>query len=352
MRLNTDLLVWGMHRTRTARRLSVEEVASDSWEISPEHKAASPPAIFLEGALDKITAFSPWTSWEYEKPRVHGETILHSATVAYLLRDARLNGAWLYCGAHKGERGFGEERLLNTHRSKRMRLSRAHLVSNSPGSNFFGNFVLDDFPLALLPDPEETPIVLETKVYEHEAGYRQLLDLPRPQVVHLARADELVVYTDFAQNASKRSRYDTLRKRLRTALDTADEKRIGLVYLKRGATGESRLVANEPALEAHLEKRGFEIVEPARLSAEETSRRLLDARLIVSVEGSHLSHAIYSMAGDGAFLVLEPPDRFATPYKEFADCMDMRFAFLVGDPAEGGFSVDLDDLDRLLDRLA
>ena len=61
---------------------------------------------------------------------------------------------------------------------------------------------------------------------------------------------------------------------------------------------------------------------------------------------------IYRMADDRAFLILEPPDRFATPYKDFADRMGMRYANLVRDPASDGFSVDLDDLDRLLDRPA
>lgn len=349
--LNVDKLVWAFHRLNEGRRHPVDEVASETWDLCAEEAGEAPPAIFLDGALDKITAFSPWTSWEYEKPRVLGGQILHAATRAHLLRDARINGAWIYCGSYKAEHGFGPEKLFGSGASDVEVLDRAHLLSNSPGSNFFGPFLRDDFPLALLPAPDEPSIVLETKAYQHEAGYRTILDLPRPPRVRRARVGELIVYTDFAQNGSKLRRYTSLRQRLRAGLGAPGAGRADKIYLKRGATGERRMVRNEADLEAHLAGQGFDIVEPATLSAEAVSRRLLDARLVVSVEGSHLSHAIFSIADRGAFLVIQPPDRFATPHKEFADRIGMPFAFLVGDPAEDGFTVDLEDLDRLLDKL-
>ena len=79
---------------------------------------------------------------------------------------------------------------------------------------------------------------------------------------------------------------------------------------------------------------------------------LVLARIVIGVEGSHLSHAIFTMADDAAFLVLQPPDRFAMTYKEFADRMSMRFAFMVGTAAEDGFTVDHDRLRRIIDRVS
>ncbi|MBY6218118.1 glycosyltransferase 61 family protein [Qipengyuania aquimaris] len=349
--LNVQRLVWCMHRLLARRRPALEEVASDSWEICPEEKASCQRAIFLEGSLDKITAYSPWTTAEAERSRVLGGQITHASTRAHLLRNATIGGAWIYCGAYKAKHGHGSERPFRLPKSKRPRLGCVHLVSNWPGSNFFGNFLMDDLPLALVPDANSDPIVLKTKAYEHEGGYRKIFGLKRPPVLHDGQVNELIVYSDFAQNTSKALRYTELRTRLREALGSTSSTCSRNIYLKRGTTGERRLVANEEALEAHLVSLGFEIVEPTTLSAAEVSRLTLDARLVISVEGSHLSHVIYSMADSAAFLILEPPDRFATPYKDFADRMGMRFAFLVGDPASDGFSVDLDDLDRLLDRL-
>ena len=122
-------------------------------------------------------------------------------------------------------------------------------------------------------------------------------------------------------------------------------------YLRRGAAGESRVLVNEAALESALQSLGFDVIDPDQLSAREIARRSLDARLIMGVEGSHLSHALFSAADGACFLVVQPPYRFAMPYKEFTDRMDMRFALVVADPAPGGFAVDLNDIHRLLERL-
>lgn len=92
-------------------------------------------------------------------------------------------------------------------------------------------------------------------------------------------------------------------------------------------------------------------MEPALLGARDVALRTLDARVVVSVEGSHLSHILYTLADDGVLVVLQPPDRFALPYKEFTDCLGMRFAFLVGHPADGGFSIPPADLPAILDRV-
>lgn len=164
-----------------------------------------------------------------------------------------------------------------------------------------------------------------------------------------ANIQELTIFTDFAQNSLKATRYRTLRSRLKQSFAYTSV-RPG-VYIKRGITGEARVLDNEAAIEAALQQAGFDVIEPARLTASEISRRILGAQIIVSVEGSHLSHAIYSVADGGTFVVLQPPDRFAMPYKEFTDRLDMRFAFLVGDKATNGFTIPLDDLHQLLDRL-
>ncbi len=123
------------------------------------------------------------------------------------------------------------------------------------------------------------------------------------------------------------------------------------VYLRRGIAGEPRVLVNEPELEVALRAVGFDILDPEQLSAREIAERSLDAAVVVAVEGSHLSHAIFSAADQATFLVIQPPDRFALAYKEFTDRMDMRFALVVADPVEGGFAVALDEVHRLLEQL-
>ncbi len=351
MRLNLPMLAWALRRARAGRAGDIRALAARTWEICPAERATAAPAIHPEGALERIAALSPWRSWEVERALIAGGPVEHAASRAHLIEDVDLSDAFLYRGAAKAQVGYGRERMIVPGGARAGRLGEAHLVSNWAGSHFFGNYLLDDYPLGMIPAPGETAIVMKTRGYGHDRGYRDLLGLPLPREVTAARIGRLTLFTDFAQNSFKAARYRELRRRMRAALGEAGASGPG-VYIKRGATGEPRLLANEAQIEARLRDLGFGIVEPAALDAAEIARRTLGARIVVSVEGSHLSHAIYTIADDGAFLVLQPPDRFAMAYKEFADRLDLRFAFLVGAPAPGGFTIDPDDLDRMTGALA
>jgi hypothetical protein len=72
---------------------------------------------------------------------------------------------------------------------------------------------------------------------------------------------------------------------------------------------------------------------------------------VVATEGSHLAHAIYTMAADGVICALQPPYRFNNIYKDYADCVGLRYAFVVGAPADAGFVIGEDDLARTLEKI-
>jgi hypothetical protein len=175
------------------------------------------------------------------------------------------------------------------------------------------------------------------------------LGLPRAPIPGYARIRRLTIYSDQGQSGCKLRRYRTLRRRLRAGAVVATGP--PGVFLRRGTDGEPRRLVNEEALADRLAARGFDIIDPGALDAAEIVARTLDARMVVAVEGSHLSHALHTLADGGAWLVIQPPDRFALPYKEFADCLGMSFGFLVGSPEAGGFAVDLDEIDRMVDLL-
>ena len=56
------------------------------------------------------------------------------------------------------------------------------------------------------------------------------------------------------------------------------------------------------------------------------------------------------MADQGGILTLQPPYRFNNIYKEYADCLEMKYGFIVGEQVEDGFQINLDRLDQLLHR--
>ena len=352
MRLNLAMLDWGVHRLLKGQSPDIRSVATRTWELCPEEVAVAPPAIYPGGNLDRVRSLAPQRDWDTERTLIDGGSCVHAASRAHLVENASISGAFLYRGAAKLQPGYGKETLFPASSEPQRRLDEAVLVSNNTGSHYFGNFLLDELPLGLIAEPGAPTIVAPTRDYEHETGYRALVALPRPPVVRHAKVRRLTLYTDFAQNAYKGERYRELRARLRRALAGSEPPSVPGIYLKRGATGERRVLANEEALERLLGDLGFDIVEPARLGAEDIARRTLEARIVIGVEGSHLSHAIFSMAEDGAFLVLQPPDRFAMPYKEFADRLGHRFGFVVCDPAHDGFMVNLDDVLRIIDRLS
>lgn len=308
------------------------------------------PAIYADDALDRIERLSPWCTWDKEMLTVEGGMIEHAATEAFTFKDVRVSGPFLYRGAAQERHGFGPAQLVFEGMPSFQDLDSVHLVTNWPAVEYFGQYLLDNFPLEIIPSESMAKIGLITRPYLHAAGYRDLLALPAPREVIVGRCKQLTLNRDFSQNSFKAARYRQLRARLRTSMPSKQERPLG-VFLRRGATGERRILANEAEIEARLASIGFDIIVPAELDAAEIAQRTLDAPIVISVEGSHLSHAIFTVADDGAFLVLQPPNRFAMAYKEFADALDIRFAFIVGSQVEDGFTVDLGELEKMIDKL-
>ncbi len=347
MRVNWPLVRRHLQRLRRRRAIEIKDLAARQWSLCAEERVAVRPALHRPGALERVSALSPWRNWETERLLIDGGPLIHAPSRAYLLERVDIVGAYLYAGAARDQAGYGAERWLLERSASVQRIADANLVSNFAGSQFFGHLLLDDFPRALIAEGDPANIAVSSKPYSHEPGYRDLCDVSAAQIVRRARVNRLILYSDFAQNSFKADRYRELRARVRAF--------VGLtvppagVFLRRGSTGERRELTNEAQIEAFLTARGFAIVDPSALSAQEIARRTLDAPIVVAVEGSHLSHGIYTVREGGAFCVLQPPDRFAMAYKEFTDRMEMDFAFVVGRPTEDGFSVDIDDLGRTLD---
>ncbi|TNF63897.1 MAG: glycosyltransferase family 61 protein [Burkholderiales bacterium] len=350
MGLNTALLGRHVRRLLAGRAPDITEMASDMQELWPQQVSPGRPALFPPGALERCLGLSPWRDWQTEQALIRGDPVVHAATQAYLLRNAVFAGTHLYLGPCKHRVGHGEARYLEPDLPPRQHVPEAHLASVWTGADFFGSFLRDNLTLEMIPSAQDRKIGARGKRHRHAAGYRDLLGLPEPPIPGHARIDRLTIYRDYGQNQFKRQRYDSLRSRLRASVPGSPG--APGVFLRRGTDGEARRLLNEEALLERLAAKGFRIVDPAHAESVQIAAQMLDAPIVIAVEGSHLSHAVYTLAAGGAFLVIQPPDRFALPFKEFADCMEMRFAFVVARPADGGFVVDTGEIDMMLDRLA
>ncbi len=349
MAFNAPRLRRSALRALAGRPVELEDACERTWTVCPAGRDKVQPALFPDGAIEKITQLSPFRTWEVEEPLIRGGEVQLKPTTGHLLKNVHVVAGYLYCGAYQWQGGYGDSPWWLPPLPVEPPLDQATMVSTNSGTLFFGCLLLDDFPLELLGSDLATNVSLLSKPSGHEAGYRALLGLPPKRVVQRTRIREMTFFVDPAYNASKIDRYRQLRQALRR--HAPESACAGRIYIRRGMSGQRRVMANEADLEAVLVQRGFTVVDPMQLSAAEVTRLSLDARVVVSIEGSQISHAIYAMADDAALVVLQPPDRFCTQYKEFTDAMGMRFGFVVCDPGDEGFSVNIPELLHLLDRI-
>ncbi len=343
--INKKLLISGISRKILGVNKSIREISKRQLVIHPEEISRSAPAIYRSEHLDRISAVMEDTSIENEMRRIKGGKIIHGATVAYTLEDVEIINGYLYGGGTGHRLAHCAKRLIidsdyETH-------AEATLACSYYGNIYFGHWMRDDLTLHLAAEFIGSPIGVERKRYGHEAAYCELFGLAQKKVSR-ARFRKLVVLEDYGQNTYKRQRYEALRARLPAS--AAANKR---VFIRRGtnAARASRSLINAPEIEQFLSSQGFRIVDPDRMSSFEIVEAIRGAKIVMGVEGSHLAHMIYTIADDGAMLVLQPPYRFNNVYKDYADCLGLRYGFAVGEESEGGFSISLDDIKWLLNKV-
>jgi capsular polysaccharide biosynthesis protein len=170
-----------------------------------------------------------------------------------------------------------------------------------------------------------------------------------PQPLIRAHFRRLIWIDNVAQNSYRAQQYRELRRRIRQQTTPVNGRR---VMLHRGHSGVHRVLVNEEELEDMLAKRGFEIVDPAKLNAREVAQACAGARIALCVEGAQLTHAFLAMAERGAIVAMIPPYRYINHYKDLTDCIStMRYGSITGTAVAGGFRIDPGELLRLIDRV-
>lgn len=331
------------YRARGAQRLA--EIASRQEVLCPAEIAETPPAIYDEAALSRVTECEKTTNFEHEMSRLRGGERHHGATVLYQLNGVELRDGWLF------ESGRPVQRLtLRDTPGERTigRIERAAYAGTFVGSFYFGHWLSDDLPLLLEAGQHAPPVIAAHTPYLQERGYLQLARLEARSVAH-AQFDTLLWIDNEAQNSRRAAQYRELRGRIARDTRPVGGRRI---MLHRGRSGASRVLINELELEELVASRGYEIVDPSHLSAIQIAQACAGARIALCVEGSQLTHAFLAMAAKSAIVALIPPYRYINHYKDLTDCLGtMRYGSLVGTPAQGGFHVDPEELLRLLDRV-
>jgi len=326
-------------------RQTYQEVSDKCWTLCPSESAPSPPAIYLDGELDKVSAVQENTSHDYQMEKIRGKRAEHAPTLAYRIRNAHVLDGYVYKGAMKHPLVATKESLFSLGGTDY--IPKAAITCTLCGNHFFGHWMRDDLTLTLAAQQFAEAITVARKLYTHEPEYRHLYGIQARSFTRV-QCDELIVIDDFGQNQFKRERYELLRSRLKVLEPLHSS--YG-VMIRRGISGVQRLLTNEAEVEQFLMTRGFTIIDPERMSATEIVRRILGAKIVVGTEGSHMVHGIFPMANHGTILTLQPPYRFNNVFKDYTDSLDMHYAFVVGKPAPDGFTIALEDLARTLDKI-
>ncbi len=320
-------------------------VCARSWQLAPATQQTVAPPIYNPADLERITSSPGPAPLARQLQDFHSTTRHHLPTTAFLLEDVDAVQGYLYC--RRWKQALMPAPVPIWARRPELQIAHGSLACTWYGNIYFGHWICDDVPLHLAAEQTGEPVILERSAYLHEPGYRDLLAAPR-HAIERAHFDTLVIIRDAAQNDYKRRRLEVLRSRLGAQLRGAGAQRI---FISRGLTGQQRAIVNAEELQAYITSQGFCSIDPERLSAAQIAARTWGSRVVLGMEGSHMAHALLTMAPGGVLCCIQPPWQFTSVLREYTQNADVRYAVVVGHAAPGGLRVDLDDLKRVLERI-
>jgi len=319
--------------------------AARSWQLSPAQRVDAPPALFDPADLQRITGVTADDTIPEQVGRAQGGPTSHGPTVAYELHDAVIANGHVFTAEVYYRLSNAKVPLLA--RAEAPRLAEAVLATTPYGIRYFGHWMGDDLPLHLAARDLGTPLSVLANPSPQQRDYLRLLGLAA-DVTCDAYVDRLVILDDTAQNTYKQQRFRRLRER---ALPYRRAEPVPGVMLLRGAAGANRALINENEIADLARDRGFLVLDPTRIDAEQLVRACSGVQIVLGVEGSQLLNGLLWMAAGGTVVALQPPQRFCVVMKDWCDAIGTVYAFVIGHATDSGFRIDPDALQRLLDRL-
>jgi hypothetical protein len=321
------------------------EIANRVSEIAPPHVVAGNPCIMLPDQLDRVKAAAFATQLPLEMAQLRGEPRTAPALRRFEFRNAMIEGSSIY--SSEGRKYFNYHLPAPSFSEQVEVFDTASVRSSFIGTFFFGHWLRDDCASHLLAKEEGDVVSIQYPHWPDTDFYSDAFNQKFP-TVRRAFARRLVLFDDISQTPHKAHRFHQLRQAL--SQKTRGVEREHIVYLKRGAAGAKRQLLNETEITQALEQRGVRIVQAEGMPASELASRLMGSRLVISVEGSQISHALYTLRLGGGVLAIQPPQRLFNSHMDWARVMDMHYGVVVGiDQGNQDFTLPIDDLLRTID---
>ena len=333
---------------RQARRLfmgrgTVECVAQRIEILSPiESDCPANCAVFLDGQLERITAAQNGRLKD-EIEYATATKCTHGPTLAFHLSNAALVDGTIYADNLKYPISNNKDPS-----SAILHLKSAAVASSWHGLHYFGHWLMDDCLTFEIARNYDTCICgLSGPISDHQAKYAKLFRQDWTETKR-ARIEHLVIFDDISQNQYKRERHRRLRTLVRETIPAAESRN---VYFRRGHSGTSRLVANEDEIINELTKAGFVVADVEKDRLEDMLSKLANANIVISIEGSHVSHCSFSLDEKAKLLTLQPCDRFAMSHSGWLSCIGAREGFVVGSKTHAGYHFPVQDILKTIDLL-
>ena len=303
------------------------------------------PGLYERDQLDRVVRCGFKRTLEGELEKLDARSFLETPLSEYRLRDAIIAGRQIF--TPETRHFFGALPSLASLREVCVQHDRATLLNSEQGLWYFGHWLRDD--CAVYEEVQTEPNLLSMQRphwpdrHVYETAFRQTWT-----ATPLAHVAELTVYRELGFSRDKARRLRLLRARLRAAHPAQGQGKI--VYISRARLGAARTMSNADTVESAFAAAGITVVEPG-VDGESLVRTLLDATMIITIEGSQASHGVYTLADGGALLILQPPDRFYNPHHEWTRLLGMRYGITIGQMDETGFRIEPDEVFAMIERL-
>jgi Glycosyltransferase 61 len=331
--------------------LPLKTVADRQEVLCQDETIKVPPAIFLSGQLDRVTASDAGTTIELEISAATSELLRPFPTIAHHLTDVIVVDGSIYKGRFKSFISARSFFKTCTPHAEPLHLKTIGLASSHLGSRFFGHWLIDDCTQYRMAEQHGRPLCIRGPVFpSHQQTYQTYLGQDWTPI-NRAWIDRLIVYQDFywgtAQDSLRGAHIRSMRQRARAMLPSGRGQ--SLVYLRRGTSGVRRPVQNEAELLDVLTRYGFSVVDLDSGSLEQLLGILANAKIVVSMEGSQATHCAYALPENSGLILLEPPDRFLSFHRGWTASAGVGFGFVVGSSGEGGYTFSPSEVLRTVD---
>ncbi len=327
-------------RARLVGRSGFDDLPASEKTGEPE-TLAHLPAFFEPEQLDRVIACGFGRDRAEELVKLRDPTFVGTPAERYRLGDSIIIGGTIITRQSRHIL-----RLMPELRHLMSTLSvydRATLSNSQQGLYYFGHWLRDDCTLHELIKDEPNLLSIARPDWPdrhyYEAGFGQSW-----KETSFAQVGDLTLWRDMSYSADKARRLHGLRAKLRKAVAGRGAGKI--IYISRGQQGEPRNMSNTTAFEAAMHAAGIETVDPGNVGA-----AILDARMIIAIEGSHACHGVYALAEGGSFLILQPPERFYNPLRNWASLLGLNYGIVIGQKDPTSFTINPDEVLRMVDRL-